>query len=102
MTERGGSEEGQEYGVEGKEWGEAPGEGGAARRNDGADPRHRRTAVFEGRLPRRDAEGCREAGRRPPHVAQLLFRRQADAVRRSVRAPRGGDDRKEDAGARRL
>src|SRR3546814_6605903 len=34
-----------------------------------------------------------EAGRRPSHFAQLLFRRQEDALRRGVRAARGGDDR---------
>src|SRR3546814_17400946 len=102
ITKRGGSAEGQEFGVEGKECGEAPVEGGAARRNDGADPRHRRTAVFEARLPRRDADGCREAGRRPSLFAQILFRRPEDAVRRRFREPSGGDARSADAGNRRL
>src|SRR3546814_12532036 len=67
MTKCGRSAEGQEFGVEGRECGEAPVEGGTARRNDGADPRHRRTAVFEARFSRCDAEGRREAGRRPSH-----------------------------------
>ena len=43
-----------------------------------------------------------QARRRAPHAAQLLLRRQEEAVRRRVRAPRGGHEHAADGGARRV
>jgi hypothetical protein len=72
------------------------------RRDDGADPRRGRISVLEARPSRRHAQGRRQARRRASHAAQLLFRRQEGAVRRGVRAPRGGHQRAAHEGARRL
>ena len=77
-------------------------QGAAARREDGADPRRGRVSVLQARPVRRHAEGRRQARRRAPHAAQLLLRRQEEAVRRRVRAPRGGHQHAADGGARRL